>query len=395
MARRAKFTPKKTTDGWCVNVPARLSSSGKRERHFYKTRQEALDVAAKLREQRDVFGEQARAISPSRAEDAQKAAELLAPFGVSLVDAAKAYAERQRELQSSASVEAAWQEFLKAKEGRSERQVKAYELARNRFVSDFEGRPLASITGRELVEHVEAVTGGPRAFNHRVESVRAFWRWCAREPRAWCDSDVARTLEMKEVTRGEIQVLTAKECRCLLQTAEKNYPETALGFAIALFTGMRKAELERLTPGDISDEGITVPATSAKIKRRRFVEMTPTLAAWLKSYPAIDSVLPANWVRREKAVRRLAGWGVWCDLVDPAEPPEDLPKWPANALRHTHASAAIALGKPIESLIFEFGHSGGVATLKSYYAGVMPKKDALKIGSIGPDGQEIAMIGAA
>jgi hypothetical protein len=44
----------------------------------------------------------------------------------------------------------------------------------------------------------------------------------------------------------------------------------------------------------------------------------------------------------------------------------------------------IALGKPLESLTFEFGHSGGVQVLKSHYVGVMPKAEATKIVKIQP-----------
>ena len=271
---------------------------------------------------------------------------------------------------------------------------------------------MATIQGPELVEHVEAVTGGPASFNHRARLIRAFWRWCAKEPRTWCRATVVEHLDPKEERRGGIGVLTAAECRKLLRSAEDHYPDCVTaaecrkllrsaedhypdcvpGFALALFTGMRKAELGRLTPEDFSKEGVSVPAASAKTKRRRFIEMTPPLKAWLAAYPIVDTVLPANWSRKERAVRRLAGWRVWSDLVPTlkrkpalkAKPPDELPKWPENALRHTHASVAIALGKPLETLIFEFGHSGGVATLKAHYAGIMPKKEALKILAIGP-----------
>ncbi len=76
--------------------------------------------------------------------------------------------------------------------------------------------------------------------------------------------------------------------------------------------------------------------------------MSPTLSAWLKAYPIGESVLPSNWKRKEMAVRRLAGWRVWTDLVDPPSPPDDLPEWPDNALRHTHATVAIATGTTLK-----------------------------------------------
>ena len=84
-------------------------------------------------------------------------------------------------------------------------------------------------------------------------------------------------------------------------------------------------------------------------------------------------------------MRRLAGCKVWSDLVATmelspaltAEPPDDALELPQNALRHTAASVALALGKPLESLIFEHGHSGGTEMLRKHYIGRMPKKEAL------------------
>jgi hypothetical protein len=198
---------------------------------------------------------------------------------------------------------------------------------------------------------------------------------------------------VKATVTAEIGTLTAAQAGTLLQTAAKHLPETVPAFAIALFTGMRQQEIDRLTAADISTEGITVPATSAKTKRRRFIQMPEPLAAWLAAYPAGETVTPPNWSRKEKAVRRLAGWKVWSNHVPTmkldkpmdATPPDDLPEWPQNALRHTAATVAIALGKPIEQLTFEHGHVGGLEMLRRHYVGAMPKVEALKIWALRPE----------
>lgn len=174
--------------------------------------------------------------------------------------------------------------------------------------------------------------------------------------------------------------------------AENHYPECVPAFAISLFTGMRNVELERLDPANVTTEGITLLIDSTKTNKRRFIEMPAVLAAWLRAYPIRETVLPANWFRKEKAVRQKAGWNVWCALLDPPAAPKEYPEWPDNALRHTHASVMVALGKPLESLTFEFGHSGGASVLKSHYVGVMTKAEAIAIWSIGPKGTVIPVI---
>ena len=391
VAKRAKFTPKKSADGWMINVPARYSPSGKRERHFFKTRALADGAAQRMREQRDTFGDQAKGISPSLAEDAQAARLLLDPHGLSILDAARIAVEAVTARNRSREAGEAFELFAATKEGRSQRQQKAYDLARRQFTEDFGGRNLASITAAELLDHVDGRCGGPTTFNHRSGLLKAFWRWAAKDVRGWCDAAVADVLELRETAKREVGLLTFEQCRKLMSIAE-DHPETALGFALLLFAGIRRAELERLSLADIREDGIVVPATSAKIGRRRFIELSPALRAWVEAYPPESTVLPANWNRREKMVRRLAGWRVWTDLLDPPAPPENLPEWPPNALRHTHATVSLAAGCPIERLIFEFGHSGGTATLKAHYAGAMSKREALKILSIGPAGTKIPII---
>jgi integrase/recombinase XerD len=397
MSKPTRFTPYHTTSGWCINVPAKFSDSGKRERFFYRTQALALAAAADLKSKRDKFGEQTRAISPSLAEQATAAHALLSPYGISILEAAERIASMERATAASVPIEAALDAFQTAKEGKSDKQVQAIRHMAAHLREDFAGRQLSTITGAEVGKHVAARTGGPSAFNGKMRLLVTFWRWCAKPPREWCKPDALAHIELAETVSGEVGTLSAKDCARLMATAEKHFPDTVPAFAIGLFTGLRQQELERLEPQDVTSEGITVPATSAKTKRRRFIQMPAPLAAWLAAYPIGETITPPNWYRKEKAVRRLAGWKVWSDLVPtidlkpilPAEPPEDAPEWPQNALRHTAASVALAIGKQLETLIFEHGHAGGVEMLRRHYIGRMPKAEALKIWALGPHGTKI------
>lgn len=392
MAKPVRFKPVSTTSGWCINIPSKYSDSGKRERQFYPTRDKALEVSATLKDRVKEYGTMARAIAPSLAEDAVSATKLLAPLGITLLDAVTRFVEMETRNRASASVKDALIAFRATGEGLSKSQATAYKLRGEKLTEAFSNRMISTITGEELQNHLEATTNGPGGFNQNLRLVRAIWNWCAKPPRKWCETEAIKHLEAKSSITAEIGTLTAAQAEKLLHAAENHLPDCVPAFAIALFTGMRQQEIDRLTPGDITDEGITVPATSAKTKRRRFVQMPEPLAAWLAAYPIGESVTPPNWSRKEKAVRRLAGWKVWSDHVCTmnftppmnATPGEDLPEWPQNALRHTAATVAIALGKPIEQLTFEHGHVGGMEMLRRHYVGAMPKAEALKIWALKP-----------
>ncbi len=403
MARRTLFNPKKTKDGWMLNIPAKYTMTGNRERHFYKTHKDANAASLKLKSKRDKFGENSLSISPTLADQATAAAKILKPLGITLLEAVSRFAEIEKQNRASVPIEDAIAAFRSTGDSWSRSQSTAYRLRGEKLIEAFPGRIISMIGGEELRVHLEETTGGAGAYNQNLRLVRAIWNWCAKPPRSWCNTEATAHLETQATVSGEIGVLSSKQAETLLRTAEKHFPETVPAFAIALFTGMRQAEIERLNPSDFTEEGITVPALSAKTKRRRFVQMPEPLAAWLAAYPIADSVCPPNWQRKEKAVRYLAGWRVWPGVVPSIKNPaklEDLteekreefdalPAWPENALRHTAATIAIALGKPIETLTFEHGHVGGLEMLRRHYVGALPKSEAVKIWSIGPNGTKL------
>lgn len=397
MAKPIRFTPKNSPSGWRINIPAKISETGKRQQVFYRTQKLALAAADDLKRKVELFGVQTRAISPTVAEQATAALNLLEPYGISLLEAARRIADIESMQRRSSTIEDALNDYEKAKGGRSDRHTRTITYMSRHLREDFPQRMISSITADELQAHLEARTGGPTAFNDRLRLLTGLWRWAAKPPREWCNPDTLKHLERKEAVTTEISTLSAKDAATLLTTAEKHMPDTVIPFAIALFTGMRMQEIERLKPEDIAPEGITVSQGKSKTKQRRFIQMPDPLAAWLNVYPITDCVCPPNWSRKEKAVRRLAGWKVWSDIVPTlklktpmqAEPPETAPEWPQNALRHTAASVALALGKDLQTLIFEHGHSGGTEMLRKHYIGRMPKKEAQAIWTLGPKGKKL------
>jgi len=410
----AKRTPKKVkadtfevvkdeNRGWRLSIPATLSSTGKRRQLFYRTSREGEAAAKKFKDQRKEFGVQSLAIAPGLAEAATTAEALLQPLGIGLLEAVRRFVETETRLRASVSIEDACAAFRATGSGWSDSQARAYRLRCEKLCVTFAGRILSSVTGEELAEHLEATTTGPGAFNQAMRLVRAIWRWGAKPPRSWCNIEPVQQVEAKATVSEAVGILTPDQARAVMSAAETFYPEAVPAFAISLFTGLRQAEVDRLEPGDISAEGIEVPAISSKTKRRRFIGMPEPLADWLAVYPIGDSVTPPDWKRKQIAVRRMAGFKVWSSLVSKLKvtprlkttPPDDLPEWPDNAIRHTAATVSVALGKPLEALIFEHGHSGGVQMLKRHYLGAMRKADAIAIWAMRPNGKKAANLKTA
>lgn len=380
MSRTPKFKYSKTPAGWCINVPATVTASGKRERHFHKTRDAAAAHSQELREKFLDHGGNSSLITPSLAEDATLAADLLKPWNASLLDAARAYvAHRERE-GASVPLRDATAAFLLSCDGLRDRTVAGYRQVCARLDAALGDRLLASVTADEITEAAALAASGSAASN-RYRCARAFWRWSAK--RKWCDAETIAAIQSPRVSsEGEISVLTVAEATVLLTTAEEHFPEAVASYALQLFGGIRVEEIIRLEAAHVSATGIDITAAVAKKSRRRHITPSATLSAWLTAHPFEPC---PRWDEVNAACRRLAGWDVSSRLLtNPPEPTRG--SWPQNAMRHSFASYAIAAGTPLEEMLFAFGHTGGPALLRQNYLGRASKKTALAFFALRPGG---------
>lgn len=384
MSRTPKFKYTKTAAGWMVNIPATLTASGKRERHFHKTRDLAAAHAQELRARFLDHGSNAAAITPAMAEVATLAADLLKPWNVSLLEAARAYvAHREREVASVPLTEAT-AAFLFSCDGLRENTLKDYRQTCAKLDKALGDRLLAKITAEDIAKASELGNAGASSAK-RYRCARAFWMWSAK--RKWCNADTFAAIQAPRVsTDGEISVLSIAEAAALLTTAEEHFPQAVASYALQLFAGIRVEEITRLETAHVSPSGIDLPASVAKKSRRRHITPSPTLAAWLTAYPFEPC---DRWQEVNAACRRLAGWEVDSRLLKtPPDPTRGA--WPQNVMRHTFASYAIASGTPLEEMLFSFGHTGGTTLLRQHYLGRATKKDALAFFSIRPGGKTAA-----
>jgi integrase len=199
---------------------------------------------------------------------------------------------------------------------------------------------------------------GPTARAMHLRNLETFWRWASAPPRNWANIDTLQSIEKPRVSNDtDIRILSPDDVKALLQAAE--IEGAAAAYAIAIFGGVRMAELERLKWGDIHEEYIEIGKSVAKKHSRRLVPICPTLAAWIGVTRGVtkndDPVVPSNWTDLSKSVRRRAGWDVAARLLNTqvkAGKLEKVPeptrgKWPANACRHTCASVQVAIGTPV------------------------------------------------
>jgi site-specific recombinase XerD len=391
MPRRPKFEHRKTATGWCINVPASITATGKREQHFFKTRDLAKAHGARLREKFVADGAKSNAITPTLAEDATLAAAVLEPWGLSLLEAARLVAGIREKESASKPLTTAADEWLVACEGLRPKTLQGYKNTAKRLKEALGTRLLATLTAEELQTALAPAGTPPSSAAGHLRTGKAFWFWSAEK--GWCEAATFKAVKLAKSSAetGEIEILEPEAADILLATAVKHFPQSVASFALQLFAGIRAEEIVRMEEKHVNEDGIDLPAAVTKKGRRRHITPNATLAAWLAKHPFTPC---PNWRETSAAVRRLAGWEVVSAImnervrVGTSEPLQEPTRgrWPQNALRHSHASYAVASGVALETLLFEFGHTGTANVLREHYVGRASKKQALEFFAIVPEG---------
>lgn len=377
MGRNPSFEVIQTGKGWRVRVPGSLSDTGKEQVRFFKARRAAESFAQERRVAYRRNGESHSVLPPRVADDAMVAWGLLEPFGISLTQAAKDALARRLAIDASVTLAVAVDRWTEANERRlRETTLESYKATMKLVEKSHREEILANLSGEKLAKAI-----GGKSYSMHRRNLSAFWKWCASPPRRWCDAaaleDVAKISEKND---ADVTVLSPELVELLLRTAEKFYPETVPIYVIGFFGGVRVEERKRLDALQFTEDGIEIGSAIAKKRRRRFIPLNDSLAAWLKKYPFGPCL---NFAEKDKAVRRLAGWNVEARLLeDPTDP--TLGNWPRNVIRHTHASAEIAGGALLEDLLFRFGHTASPETLRSHYVGRYTKREAVEFHAIRP-----------
>lgn len=424
MARKHNLEPVKdsTRNRWKLDVPASMSDTGKRFRLWFKTRDDGRDYVEKIAG----IEIPSATIPPSLAMDADKARLILDPWKLDLVQAAREVAAALEILGDAGSILEAARAFRVTHEARHSSKplgdavalyldskidlrdatLKSYRYSLEKIILTLHAMPMADITTAELEAILTPRSPTARAMHKR--NIRVFWKWASNLPRQWASMDTVDALEaIRHSSDADIAILTPGDVKALLHAAELESPAAAAAYALAVFGGVRMAELGKLTWGDIGAEHVEIGRAIAKKHSRRLIPVCPTLRAWMDATRgnAADDLLivPPNWTDVSKSVRRRGGWEVAARLLQQQVDADKIPKlakptrgeWPANACRHTCASVQVAIGTPLEALTFAFGHSGGHDLLRRHYVSRLTKKDALAILAVGPNGSKIANLAVA
>jgi integrase len=380
MPRRSTITPSRAeghrVSQWKIDLPASLSPSGKRQRFFFETKQNALNFADEQRTRLGNFGTVGiTGLSPSELEQAAMAFAAIKPYSVSLNEVVKDWVARRAARDTTVTFAVGfdqYQDYIATKKVKGRPVSGAYRRQIKHTFPRFPSLhklPLTEIDGKKIAGDMTAMT--PATKNALLRVLSAFFGWCGQTPREWIKSNPAAKVPRESLSAGEVRIYTPKEVQRLLAVAPDDLKPH---FLFGLFAGIRPEELERLQWAHVNvEEGhIEMPAAITKTATRRVVSIDSTLSAWLNWHISRKGIQQGNVTplknlrRRLRATRKAA-------KVQTIQ----------DGMRHSYASYWLAINKDEHRLRENLGHRSS-DELWDHYHRACTEKEAKQFWTIRP-----------
>lgn len=359
-----------------------MSETGRRQRKFFKRKEEAEDARREELRRHKLYGVEGRLLKVATAQDATRALKVLKPYDVSLYQAAKFYEKAQEREAASRPFSDVWELFIESRANKSDSHNRTLQMI---------GGKLQPLLGKKLVAKIDHDTlrnairkSFPTAsgFNLCLRSISPCFKLAYIE--GWANENPCKRIAKIDTGRREIQILDIDQCRALFRVCRDYRKDESLkeyrrvdcrgakaALALMLFAGIRPHETTRLDWADIEmGEGtVLVRNTKAKTDRSRFFDMPPVLKAWLETVPVKDRsgpIVPSSWKRVYALVREKAGISDERDI-----------------LRKTFATAHLAHFKDVKETRSMLGHEAG-DVLFQHYRGLMRPKEAAQLWKLFP-----------
>ncbi|HRJ10967.1 MAG TPA: tyrosine-type recombinase/integrase [Prosthecobacter sp.] len=377
-----KIVEQRNSSGTVRWMISGLYVDGKRKREFFTDPDTAKRRLQMLQTARANTGALAERIAkrPELAADAGRAADLLAPLGLSLLDAARVHVECLKALEGTglALLDVARDA---AAAHASRRAALTLEALGARFLSDPETLKLSRAylvdvrnRWRRFQDDMGAETLACDVTPDRVRRWLAgldvaaiskgnFHRTCSAVFSYAMHAELVRENPFRKVkkpvveTKDGVEVFTPEQMGALLRAADQSWlPALAIGG----FAGLRPEELRRLEWDEVDLKAgfIEVKASKSKTGRRRLVTISANLLSWLEPCAREKGrVVNPNERKKRLAAMKAAG----------------IERWPSDVLRHSFASYHLAAHKDMNGTALELGHNSTTMLFRHYREAVKPE----------------------
>jgi integrase len=381
MARPLKLKARKLPNGkWQLNVIAKLSESGKRERLEFPNQAAAVAKAEELRCRRDNLATAGGGLTTAQILDAISALEILGERSITLTEAAQIAMKAAKARLQSITFKDLFAQFALIKKNKSLSQRRAINWAIKRLAG-LEDRFVRDITRNDIAAPLADLAVSSR--ENILKTVRALFRY-GKELEFLEDIPV-RPSDFSEKARTEIKIIPVGKIRAILEAALKHDVTVLPALLAETFCGVRPEEVKRLLGTDFNllRREVIIRASVSKTGTARRIKLEPAFLAWwdlcIKAMgPIKDELVSFSETKFREKVRKVryhAGYrGAGA-------------RWTPGALRDAFCSYHLNHFNSIDRLIQEAGHTNLRTTL-NHYLGLVSVEAAQEFWDLMPAGKQ-------
>lgn len=333
----------------------RHTSEGRVTRKFFKTKTAAEVHIGKLANLAEKAGADAAALAPADLRELLEARRVLAPYGVTVLEAAQAFAQAREAAGASKTIESAVEALLSARkrEGKAKRTLGDLENRLTVFARHFgtETR-LAAVTTEAADSWLAGLEVSAQTRNHYRRVAHSLFNFATK--RGWTAANPFAYVEKATVRRKLPGIFTAAQIQTMLASTEDE--QIRLFVAIGAFAGLRpESELCGLKWENIHLERGVIDLTGEEGKnaRRRQVEIQRALLPILKQYARPGGVVVTPSFHTADRFKR---WKAALPF-----------KWPHDGLRHSFGTYHLQAFEDAGKTALQMGHGGNPAMLFRHY----------------------------
>lgn len=241
-----------------------------------------------------------------------------------------------------------------------------YYLRRMLKVEGAAGLPLRAMSPRQCRELLQTAFGNCKSMYIKGRAMlHSIFAYGIRQE--WCDTNPVARIEVPKVYEAPKEPLPLADVKRLQQVTEQpEFSDMKLSLNLMLYSGIRPAEVCRLRAEDFckQEKVVIIRPQKSKTGGGRVVPLRG-----IRLLREQEWVIPANWQRKWRELRRAAGFTHWVPDV----------------CRHTFASYHAAYFRNLPELQLEMGHRDS-SLLRTRYMSPIRRKEARKYWSRCKDG---------
>jgi integrase len=356
---------------WVINVPAKWSESGKRERQFFESKARAKThgdlQTIRIAKQKVKEADQGPLLSPVEREIAAAIFRLLAdrPPHVAL-DMVAAQIDREAARTASVTVARLFELYMAECEVKTRKGRKLSESYRTQVkytgprFSAIHDIVLTDLTRLEIEECIQTVS--PAMRNSLIRVIAAALEF--GKDKGWCKENPARGIQKSDTGELEIGILTPLQAAKLMVATIRLFPDLVPAMALMLFAGIRpQREITRLRWEHIrlKDKVIFMPGEITKTGFQRYVQIEPNLAAWLQWHinqerackgPVVILIHRTTRKNDKNHPRQHS----FRNQLEAIRAEARITPWPQDGARHSYASYWMAINRDEDQCRDNMGH---------------------------------------